>query len=65
MQHGRDASEADITVLENQLRNNDPLDQSELAFTIGVDTEQPVSIQSLSKHLTVMAHRHSTMGVSH
>jgi aminoglycoside phosphotransferase family enzyme/predicted kinase len=51
MQHGRDASEADITVLENQLRNSDPLDESELTVTIEVDTEQAVNVQALAQRL--------------
>ena len=51
MQHGRDASEADITVLENQLRNSEPLDDNELAVTIEVDTEQTENIQALVQRL--------------
>ncbi|MHB1291766.1 MAG: AAA family ATPase, partial [Sulfuricella sp.] len=51
MQHGRDASEADITVLENQLRNSEPLDDSELTVTIGVDTERTGNVQALVQRL--------------
>ncbi|BAN35756.1 hypothetical protein SCD_n01945 [Sulfuricella denitrificans skB26] len=51
MQQGRDASEADITVLENQLRNSEPLDASELALAIDVDTEQKENIQALVQRL--------------
>ena len=51
MQHGRDASEADIAVLENQLRNSEPLDDSELAVTIEVDTEQAENVQALVQRL--------------
>ncbi len=51
MQHGRDASEADITVLENQLSNREPLDDSELTVTIGVDTEQAENVQALMQRL--------------
>jgi len=51
MQRGRDASEADIAVLENQLRDNEPLDDSELAITIGVDTEQTEDVQALVQRL--------------
>ena len=51
MQHGRDASEADIAVLENQLRNNESLDDSESTVTIWVDTEQTENVQTLAQRL--------------
>lgn len=51
MQHGRDASEADIAVLENQLRNSEPLDDSESAVTIEVDTERAENVQALVQRL--------------
>jgi hypothetical protein len=51
MQHRRDASEADITVLENQLRNSEPLGVSELAVAIGVGTERTVNAQALVRRL--------------
>ena len=54
MQHGRDASEADITVLESQLRNSEPLDASELAVAIGVDTEQAENVRVLVQRLPGM-----------
>lgn len=49
--HGRDASEADITVLESQLRNNEPLDSSDAAATISVNTGQNLNIQALVQRL--------------
>jgi hypothetical protein len=52
MQHGRDASEADIAVLENQIRNSEPLDGDELAVTIEVATERVENVQALVKRLT-------------
>ena len=51
MRHGRDASEADITVLESQLRNSEPLDANELTVTIGVDTERTENVQALVQRL--------------
>lgn len=54
MQRGQDASEADITVLENQIRNSEPLNDSELAVTICLDTEQPENVQTLVQRLTGM-----------
>jgi aminoglycoside phosphotransferase family enzyme/predicted kinase len=59
MQRGRDASEADIAVLENQLRNSEALDSSEQAATIGVDTERAVNAQALVQRLTGMTNRHN------
>jgi len=50
--HGRDASEADISVLENQLRNRESLDDSELAVTIAVETGQAENVQALVQRLT-------------
>ena len=51
MQRGRDASEADVAVLEAQLRNSEALDERESARTIAVDTEQPADIQALLQRL--------------
>ena len=51
MQHGRDASEADLAVLENQLRNSESLDDNELTVTIGVDTERTGNVQALVQRL--------------
>ncbi len=51
MQHGQDASEADITVLENQLRNSESLDNRELTVTIKVDTERTEDAQALVQRL--------------
>lgn len=51
MQHGRDASEADIAVLENQLRNSESLDDRELTLTLRVDTEQAENVQALAQRL--------------
>jgi hypothetical protein len=52
MQHGRDASEANIAVLENQIRNSEPLDGDELAVTIEVATERVENVQALVQRLT-------------
>jgi len=49
--HGRDASEADVTVLESQLRNSEPLDSSEAAVTVSVNTGQNANIQALTQRL--------------
>lgn len=51
MQHGQDASDADIAVLENQLRNHEPLNDCELAFAIEVDTGQPANTEELAQRL--------------
>jgi aminoglycoside phosphotransferase family enzyme/predicted kinase len=44
---GRDASEADLAVLEHQLRTHEPLDRAERRATITVDTEKPIRYASL------------------
>ncbi|GAA4001406.1 AAA family ATPase [Comamonas faecalis] len=44
---GRDASEADLQVLEQQLRRAEPLTPDERALAITVDTAQPLDVQAL------------------
>lgn len=44
---GRDASEADVAVLERQLATYQRLDADEMAFTIHAPTDEPVDIESL------------------
>jgi hypothetical protein len=56
-QHGHDASEADIAVLENQLRNSEPLDGKEFSVTIEVDTEQTGNVQALVPRLAIITSR--------
>jgi hypothetical protein len=48
---GRDASEADLAVLESQLQHHDPLDATERVKTIIIDTEKPFDAASLVKQL--------------
>lgn len=48
-QKGKDASEADVAVMENQLQNQEPLAEDELPFVVTVDTEKgidPVQLKS-------------------
>jgi len=47
----RDASEANLAVLEHQLRSRDPLDRAERRTTVTVDTERPVRYGSLAARL--------------
>lgn len=42
MRDGTDASEADLKVLEHQLRTQEPLDADEEAHAVGCDTEAPL-----------------------
>lgn len=44
----RDASEADLAVLESQLQHHDPLDAREQARAITIDTTHPVDADSLA-----------------
>lgn len=48
---GRDASEADLAVLEHQLRTVEALDAAELRSTVRVDTERPVHYGRLAATL--------------
>lgn len=50
-QAGRDASEADLAVLESQFRNRERLDDAESAVSIAVNTEQAVDAQALVRRL--------------
>jgi hypothetical protein len=47
----RDASEANLAVLEHQLRTHDPLDRAERRATIRVDTERPIRYANLAARL--------------
>lgn len=46
-QRGRDVSDATVAVLEHQLATCDPLSADELMFTLEIDTEIPVKIDSI------------------
>ncbi|MGE5027641.1 MAG: AAA family ATPase [Betaproteobacteria bacterium] len=50
-QEGRDASEADLAVLESQLRHSEPLDGAESVVSLPVNTELAVDIQALVQRL--------------
>jgi hypothetical protein len=47
----RDASEADVAVLEHQLRTHDPLDRAERRSAITVDTSRPLDPTRLAARL--------------
>jgi predicted kinase len=48
---GRDASEANLAVLEHQLSTHEPLDRAERRATITVDTERPVMFDEIAARL--------------
>ena len=48
---GRDASEADLAVLEHQLRTAEPLDRAERRHAITVDTERNIEYATLAARL--------------
>ncbi|HUQ51970.1 MAG TPA: AAA family ATPase, partial [Gammaproteobacteria bacterium] len=48
---GRDASEADLAVLEHQLVTHEPLDGAERRAAVTVDTEQPIRYERLAARL--------------
>ncbi|TDX99291.1 bifunctional aminoglycoside phosphotransferase/ATP-binding protein [Thiohalophilus thiocyanatoxydans] len=45
---GRDASEADLAVLESQLQQHDPLDPAESRYALHIDTRQPLDPAGLA-----------------
>ncbi|MDZ7734882.1 MAG: AAA family ATPase [Gammaproteobacteria bacterium] len=53
-QEGHDASEADTTVLDRQLSSADDLTESEQAFLVELDTEQPLDARELANSLGLM-----------
>ncbi|MBI1424164.1 MAG: AAA family ATPase [Gammaproteobacteria bacterium] len=54
-QRADDASDADLAILENQLRQFTPLAAEELPDTITIDTEQAVDIAKLAQHVRAHA----------
>jgi predicted kinase len=48
---GRDASEANLAVLEYQLSTHEPLDGAERRSAIEVDTERPIKVDELAARL--------------
>jgi aminoglycoside phosphotransferase family enzyme/predicted kinase len=48
---GRDASEADLAVLEHQLRTHEPLDGAERRAAVKVDTGRPIDYAKLAERL--------------
>ena len=48
---GQDASEATISILENQFHMQEPLDASELASSIAIKAESPMPVAALVDQL--------------
>jgi uncharacterized protein len=48
---GRDASEANLAVLEEQLRTHEPLDRAERRAAVTVDTGGPIRYAALAERL--------------
>ena len=44
MHEGRDASDADLAVLEHQLANHEPLTAAEMAYTLTIAADQPLEL---------------------
>lgn len=51
---GRDASEADVAVLEHQLKTHDPLDTAERRSAVSVDTSKPIDYQKVAARLRAL-----------
>jgi len=56
---GRDASEADLAVLDTQIRQRDPLNETEQAYTVSVDTSRTPDTGGLLRQVKELsAERH-------
>lgn len=47
----KDVSDADITVLENQIKNWQPIEQDEQTYSVSINTEEPLYIKQLLSRL--------------
>ena len=52
MEHDKDASEATLAVLEQQIASNEPLANSEAEFAIQVDTDKALNLEELVQHIS-------------
>jgi hypothetical protein len=51
MKHDKDASEATLAVLEQQIKSREPIEADEAAATILVNTEQPLELDKLVQQI--------------
>jgi uncharacterized protein len=58
----KDASDADLAVLEHQLRNREPLSESERPYALGIDTEAPIDAQFLADRIQIIRHHVDNLG---
>jgi len=56
-EEGNDPSDADIKVLDMQIKNQEPLTDTERGLTISIDTSQVVDIQLLATKIQLEIHR--------
>ena len=52
MHEGRDASEADLAVLDHQLANHDPLTAEEMTCTLTITADPPSALPQIIDDLT-------------
>jgi len=50
-QEGRDASEANLDILKNQIESLDPLQESESCYTIDIKTDQTIPLEGIIKQI--------------
>jgi predicted kinase len=53
-EYDKDASEATLAVLEQQIKTQEPIANSEAAYTIQIDTEKPLELDHLANQLKSM-----------
>ena len=52
---GQDASDADLTVLEDQLRRQEPLGDDELQAAVTIDSAHPTTVERLISEIDAKA----------
>jgi len=54
-EYDKDASEATLAVLEQQLKYQEPITEDEEFYTIKIDTENPLDLKQLAQHIKKLA----------
>ena len=58
----KNVSDADLSVLEHQLRKRQPLSESEKLYTLEIDTEAPFDVRFLTDQIKVFHHHADNLG---
>jgi predicted kinase len=57
-EYDKDASEATLAVLEQQLKSQEPITEDEEFYTIQIDTENPLDLEQLAQHIKKLTSQH-------